>query len=182
MPSSLDPGDRKLLLIAGSLLLLLIVATVALSPPPNEGEGLGIPTTYSASQGGAKAAFQLLGELGYRSERWEKSPTELPTDGAGKILILARPSLFPNKSERAALLAFVRSGRMDHLRGRVPVSFRSDRYNRTAFSARNNARAGEYVFGHRSQRFHFECAEDHDECGVPFGGVGWPPGSFVRSP
>jgi hypothetical protein len=123
MPSSLDPGDRKLLLIAGSVLLLLIVATVALSPSPSEAEGPGIPTTYSASQGGAKAAFQLLEELGYRSERWEKSPTELPADGAGKILILARPSLFPNKSERAALLAFVRSGGWIIYAGEFPFLF-----------------------------------------------------------
>lgn len=123
MPSSLDPGDRKLLLVAGSILLLLVVVTVAFSPPPDQSEGSGIPTTYSASQSGAKAAFELLSQLGYRSQRWEKSPAELPQNGAGNILILARPSQFPNKSERAALLAFVRSGGWIIYAGEFPFLF-----------------------------------------------------------
>src|SRR5579863_170458 len=110
MPSTLDPGDRKLLLIAGTILLLLIVATVVLSPSPDETEGQGITTTYSTTKNGAQAAYVLLRELGYRSERWEKSPMELPADADGKIFILAGPSDFPDKNERDALLGFVRSG------------------------------------------------------------------------
>ena len=110
MPSTLDPGDRKILLVAGTILLLLIVATVAFAPSTNDAEGQGIPSTYSAANNGAQAAYLLLGELGYRSERWEKSPTELPANSAGNILILAGPSDFPDKSEREALLKFVKSG------------------------------------------------------------------------
>jgi hypothetical protein len=110
MPSALDPGDRKLLLIAGSLLFLLIVATAVFSPTPEEAESQGIPTTYSAAKGGAQAAYLLVRELGYQSERWEKSPTELPSDGRGEILILAGPTDYPDKKEREALLSFVRSG------------------------------------------------------------------------
>jgi hypothetical protein len=123
MPSTLDPGDRKLLLIAGTILLLLIVATVVLSPSPNEAEGQGIPTTYSTTNGGAQAAYLLLGELGYRSERWEKSPTELPADAGGKILILAGPENYPEKEERDALLSFVRSGGWLIYAGNFPFLF-----------------------------------------------------------
>lgn len=123
MPSTLDPGDRKLLLIAGTILLLLIVATVVFAPPADEAEGQGIPTTYSTSNGGAQAAYLLLHELGYRSERWEKSPLELPADGDGKILILAGPDNFPEKGERNALLSFVRSGGWMIYAGNFPYLF-----------------------------------------------------------
>ena len=41
MPSTLDPGDRKLLLIGGAILLLLIVATVVFAPSPDEDGGPG---------------------------------------------------------------------------------------------------------------------------------------------
>ena len=123
MPSTLDPGDRKLLLIAGTILLLLIVATVVFSPTPDEAEGQGIPTTYSTASGGAQAAYLLLRELGYQSERWEKSPTDLPPDAEGKILILAGPSNFPDKKEGDALLAFVRSGGWIVHAGNYPFLF-----------------------------------------------------------
>jgi uncharacterized protein DUF4350 len=123
MPSTLDPGDRKLLLIAGTILLLLIVATVVLSPSPDETEGQGITTTYSTTKNGAQAAYVLLRELGYRSERWEKSPMELPADADGKILILASPFDFPDKKERDALLSFVRSGGWIIYAGNFPFLF-----------------------------------------------------------
>jgi Domain of unknown function (DUF4350) len=123
MPPTLDPGDRKLLLIGGAILVLLIVATVVFAPTPDEAEGQGIPTTYSTTNSGAQAAYLLLRELGYRSERWEKSPTELPADAEGKILILAGPIDFPDKKERDALLAFVRSGGWIVYAGNFPYLF-----------------------------------------------------------
>jgi uncharacterized protein DUF4350 len=123
MPPALDSGDRKLLLIAGSILLLLIVATLALAPPPEEKEGQGISTTYSATNNGAQAAYLLLRELGYQSERWERPPAELPPEAAGEILILAGPSNFPDKKERDALLAFARSGGWIIYAGNYPYLF-----------------------------------------------------------
>jgi len=123
MPSALDPGDRKLLLIAGTILLVLIVATIVLSPAEDEAEGLGIPTTYSTASGGAQAAYTLLGELGYKTERWEKPPTELPDDAEGKILILAGPTQFPEAHERDALLKFARSGGWVVYAGNFPYLF-----------------------------------------------------------
>jgi Domain of unknown function (DUF4350) len=123
MPSALDPGDRKLLLIAGAILLVLIVATVIFSPAPDTDEDAGVPTTYSTTRSGAQAAYLLLRELGYRSERWEKSPTELPSGPQGTILILANPNDFPNKPEREALLRFVRSGGWIIYAGNFPFLF-----------------------------------------------------------
>jgi hypothetical protein len=123
MPSALDAGDRKLLIIAGAILLLLIVATVVFAPPAEEAEGQGVPTTYSTTKNGAQAAYLLLGELGYQSERWEKPPAELPSDAEGKILILAGPTDFPDTSERDSLLAFVRSGGWIVYAGNFPFLF-----------------------------------------------------------
>jgi hypothetical protein len=123
MPSTLDPGDRKVLLIAGTILLLLIIVTVVFAPTPDEAEGQGIPTTYSTSTGGAQAAYLLLRELGYQSERWEKSPLDLPPDAVGKILIVAGPDNFPEKEERNALLSFVRSGGWIIYAGNFPFLF-----------------------------------------------------------
>jgi hypothetical protein len=110
MPTALDPGDRRLLVGAGAILLLLIVATLLLAPASTDSNEQGVPTTYSTAARGTQAAYQLLRELGYRSERWEKSPTELPGDAAGTILIFAGPSDVPSKKERDALLAFVSAG------------------------------------------------------------------------
>jgi hypothetical protein len=123
MPSALDPGDRKLLLIAGTILLVLISATVAFAPSPDEENGEGIPTTYSTTSSGAQAAYLLLGELGYQSQRWEKPPAELPDDAEGTILILAGPDNFPDQKEREALLAFVRSGGVIIYAGNFPFLF-----------------------------------------------------------
>ena len=123
MPSTLDPGDRKLLLIAGTILLLLITLTVVFAPSPDEAEGEGIPTTYSTARSGAQAAYILLRELGYKSERWEKSPMELPADVQGKIVILAGPTNIPEKKEGEALLAFVRSGGWIIYAGNFPFLF-----------------------------------------------------------
>jgi hypothetical protein len=101
----------------------LIVATVVFAPPPDEEEGQGISTTYSTTRGGAQAAYLLLGELGYRSERWERSPTDLPSDAEGTILILAGPVNFPDKKERDALLGFVHSGGWIVYAGNFPFLF-----------------------------------------------------------
>ncbi len=123
MPSTLDPGDRKLLLIAGAILFVLIVVTVVFAPTPDEAEDQGIPTTYSTSTGGAQAAYLLLRQLGYQSERWEKLPSELPPDPDGKILILADPDNYPDKEEQGALLSFVRSGGWVLYAGNFPYLF-----------------------------------------------------------
>jgi len=120
---SLDPGDRKLVLIAGTILVVLIFAAILLAPSRDEEEGQGAPTTYSTSNGGAQAAYLLLRDLGYRSERWEKSPVELPSDAEGTILILAAPSNFPDETERGALLQFVRSGGWIIYAGNFPYLF-----------------------------------------------------------
>jgi hypothetical protein len=131
MPPTIDPGDRKLLLIVGSILLILITATMLLSPSAYEEEGQGVPTTYSTTSNGTQAAYLLLGQLGYQSERWEQSPTELPAEPEGTILILTgdfnprapNAQSFPEKAEQDALQRYVRNGGWVIYSGAFPFLF-----------------------------------------------------------
>jgi Domain of unknown function (DUF4350) len=103
----LNAGDRKLLLIAGGVFLLFVSAALILAKGPESEDE--IPTTYSVSSGGAKAAYLLLKASGYGVERWEQPPTELP-ETADITLILADPSDAPTTEERNRLRQFVENG------------------------------------------------------------------------
>ena len=107
MPIQLSAGDRKLFLIAGGVFLVLVTTALILAKGPESADE--IPTTYSVGSGGAKAAYLLLKASGYRVERWEQSPSELP-EAAGTTLILAEPSDAPKTEERNRLRQFVENG------------------------------------------------------------------------
>jgi hypothetical protein len=109
MRSAIDPSDRKLLLIAGAVMLVLATALAVVSPPPAE-QGSSIPSIYSDSSGGARAAFLLLLELHRSLHAWERPPADLPQDAADGILILANPEEYPSKADREAVLQFAQSG------------------------------------------------------------------------
>ncbi|MGB9405673.1 MAG: DUF4350 domain-containing protein [Candidatus Acidiferrales bacterium] len=109
MPFAIGPADRKLLLIAGSVLLVLGAALAIIAPPAAE-QGGGLPSIYSSTSGGARAAYLMLKELDYHVEAWEQSPAELPEDSEHDVLIIANPVSAPEEAERAALLRFVKSG------------------------------------------------------------------------
>ena len=109
MPSFLDARDFRLLIGAAGVMVLLLGLTYALSPPPAQ-QSLGYPSSYSSDQGGAKAAFLLLQKLGYRVERWDESPEELPAHPNGDVLILAQPFQAASASELAAIRRFVSGG------------------------------------------------------------------------
>ncbi len=107
MPIQLSAGDRKLFLIAGGLFLFLVTAALILTKAPANTDE--IPTTYSVSSGGAKAAYLFLKASAYTVERWEQSPNELP-EAANATLILAEPSDAPKTDERNRLRQFVENG------------------------------------------------------------------------
>ncbi|HKN74515.1 MAG TPA: DUF4350 domain-containing protein [Candidatus Acidoferrum sp.] len=109
MPAPIAAGDRKILLIAGAVLVVLTAGLAFLGGDPKE-QGTPIPSTYSANPGGARAAYLLLQDLHYKVSRWERSPTELPTDDGDAVLIIAEPFETPSKEEQEALLSFVEEG------------------------------------------------------------------------
>jgi len=107
MPLKVDPKDRKLLLGAACVFVLLIAGAVVFG-----GEGgtkAEIPSSYSTASGGAKAAYLLLSEAGYKVERWESPLDQLP-QAMGKTLILAGPQEAPTRDERERLKAFLSEG------------------------------------------------------------------------
>ncbi len=112
--AGIEPDDRKLLIVAGTLFL---VATLAAAlAPPSEDKGPQLASSYSAASKGAKAAYVLLDELGYRIERWNRPPTDLPAPPTGVVLVLADSFVLPSAEEGLALVDFVRRG------GRVLVT------------------------------------------------------------
>lgn len=109
MPGALDAGDRKLLIAAGCLVAILVVVSATINPP-QAGPALGIPSSYSATWSGAKAAFLLLRALGYQVDHWERPPTQIPYDPKDTVLVLAEPRIPPSEAERQALRRFLNAG------------------------------------------------------------------------
>jgi hypothetical protein len=109
MPRNLDAGDRKLLIAAGALVVVLIVSSALLSP--RQGQGISAyPSTYSAHWDGAKAAYLLLHDMGYKVTRWELPPTELKDDPSTQTLIFAEPLQSPSVEEKQAVQKFLENG------------------------------------------------------------------------
>jgi Domain of unknown function (DUF4350) len=109
MPKGLDSADRKLLIGAGVLLVVLVVVSTLVSPQKTS-EQSEFPSSYSTDWGGAKAAFLLLQDMGYRVQRWERSPIEIMGDPANTVLVLANPTEVPSDEERSAVSLFVQRG------------------------------------------------------------------------
>ena len=85
----IERSDRRLLIWAGVFMLLVILALTFLSQDEEES---GIPSTYSTQRAGAKAAFLLLQQSGYKVRRWEQSPSDLPSDPGTFYPVAARPN------------------------------------------------------------------------------------------
>jgi hypothetical protein len=107
--SKLSPADRKLLAAAGCVAIALCAAAVLTGPAP-EREQSQVPSSYSSTPSGARAAYLLLERLHYPVRRWEDSPTRLAGLEEGSVLILAEPTIEPAQKEKAALSQFVHDG------------------------------------------------------------------------
>ncbi|HEY1757819.1 MAG TPA: DUF4350 domain-containing protein [Bryobacteraceae bacterium] len=84
-------GDWKFLLVFSAVVLSLIIVTGILAP--NNDDRDPTPSTWNSGAAGAKAAYLLLGRLGYNEARWERPEAELSTiDAAHATLIIAEPS------------------------------------------------------------------------------------------
>jgi len=107
MTAPLDSTDKKIVFFFLLVLILLTLLALLLSPAY---EGPGFPSSYSASSGGAKAAYTLLAETGYRVDRWTNSPEELPSVPRNALLIIAGPSSLSSDQEATQLKRFVSGG------------------------------------------------------------------------
>ena len=103
-------GDDRLLLIVAGLILLAATLASALLSPPTGSVGGGLPSSYSTDNEGAKAAYLLLQDLGYKVERWTSPPTQLPEQADHMVLILAAPFYPASTEEKIAIQGFIRRG------------------------------------------------------------------------
>jgi hypothetical protein len=91
-------SDRKFVLwLAGTLLLVILLVSFFV---PNADDSDRSPTTYNSGSAGIKAAYLLLGDLGYAVERWDDSTSDLDeVDAAKTTLVLANPNVPSEQSD-----------------------------------------------------------------------------------
>lgn len=109
MPLSLDASDRRLLILGAAFLVVISLLAAAVTPPDANDES-SIPSSYSTASGGARAAYTLLEKLAYEVQRWEQSPTELPSNPTDYLLVLAQPVFPASAAEKQAIHRFVHAG------------------------------------------------------------------------
>jgi hypothetical protein len=107
MPLNLAKSDRRLLLWAAAILVPLVVAIAVFSDSDEEST---VPSTYSAQSHGAKAAYLLLEEQGYKVERWMHSPQKLPEDAANTVYVLAAPTSYPSRDQKNMVRTYLARG------------------------------------------------------------------------
>lgn len=83
--------DRRMVLGILIGVVLCVVAFSFLAPAADDTDPS--PTTYNAGSAGTKAAYLVLGRIGYEATRWDAAPRKLTgVDAAHTTLILAEPS------------------------------------------------------------------------------------------
>lgn len=108
MPMKIDSADRKILLIAFSVLLITLVISAIASP--SQDESSPYPSPYSTSSGGAKAAYTLLSQIGYSVEHWRNPPAKLSERGLNTVLVVDVPTQNPTPDDVQAIHRYLRRG------------------------------------------------------------------------
>src|SRR5271170_4050585 len=105
-------GDTRIL-IGITLAVLTVIIVGAFFAPARE-DNDPTPSADNSGAQGAKAAWLLLGQLGYRTERWDKPARDLSeVDAPQTTLILADTLVFGLLKEKPGLADFLdRGGRV----------------------------------------------------------------------
>ncbi len=101
--------EKKIVLGAVLAAVLLIVLTSVFAPAHDEDDPQ--PSTFNSGPQGAKAAYLLLGKLGYRTERFEKPLSLLhELDAPHTTFVLSNPSGASSPEEQKELGGFLERG------------------------------------------------------------------------
>lgn len=109
--STTTRGDRRLLILIGSVAVVLIAGVGFFAPSSADHDPT--PTTYNNGPAGAKVAYLMLKALGRNTSRWERPLSELDQVDASKTtLILADPSIRmkSEKVDEAQMKRFLEHG------------------------------------------------------------------------
>jgi uncharacterized protein DUF4350 len=107
MPLRIAPDDRKLAI--GFALLLALALVLAVFVAGTDGGSGALPSSYSAGNDGTKAAYLLLGQMGYAPQRWTENPRSLADLPPHATLILADP-MPADEADVEAVQQFLRKG------------------------------------------------------------------------
>ncbi len=110
--ASLDPKDRKLLIVCISVVVVLAVIIALFARQENRDDN-PMPSTYLTGRHGARAAFEMLQANGYDVERWEHPLSELAErSDAQTVVIFAEPNPTSPEDFRAVEDIVARGGRV----------------------------------------------------------------------
>jgi len=115
-------GERRGFLVC-AIGMLLIMTLVAWLSSNQKDQGVGSPSSYSVQRHGAKAAYLLLQQSGYKVERWKQSPEQLPADASGLTLVLAGPETYAHAEDKSGIIRFLLRGGRVLIAGVQPDSF-----------------------------------------------------------
>ena len=110
MSLKIAPADKKLF-VAFVLLLGLTLVVVAVVVHTDAGTGV-LPTSYSAGNTGAKAAYMLLEQMGYSPQRWNSDPRKLEQLPPHTTLVIAEPMSGEDQDIEAVRRFVTKGGRV----------------------------------------------------------------------
>lgn len=102
-------SDARVVAWACVGVLALIVVAAALAPAREDNDP--VPSTWNSGSHGAKAAYLLLGELGYATARWDRPAAELNSvDAARTTLVLTESQMMDLGKEKEGIADFLNRG------------------------------------------------------------------------
>ncbi|HEX5235363.1 MAG TPA: DUF4350 domain-containing protein [Silvibacterium sp.] len=102
-------ADARLVAWACAGVLAIIVVAAVFAPAREDHDA--VPSTWNSGSRGAKAAYLLLGQLGYETARWVRPAADLSAvDAAHTTLVLADAQLGDFGKEKAGIAEFLNDG------------------------------------------------------------------------
>lgn len=103
-----NKGNRRTLLIVVAAVLIIGLLAFAASPPAANPADQNSGSSHSAAQDGTLALYTWLDKIGYKAERIEYGPFDIPTDA--DALFIIEPGATLTQIEHENLLTWVRGG------------------------------------------------------------------------
>ena len=107
--ASLDPKDRKLLLICLSAVVVLAAVMAFFGRNQNSDDNT-VPSSYLTGRHGARAAYELLQSSGYNVQRWEDRLSTLAAQADETTVVILAEPIFTSTDDVKALRQIVAQG------------------------------------------------------------------------